>query len=194
MLNENQTVFRPIIRTSLLIMLLCGFVYPVATTGIAQILLPEQADGNLIYNENGEVIGADLIGQNFTDPKYFHGRVSSIEYNAAGSGSANFAPSNKEMIQRTMDSVEAWKEMNPNTPVSKLPIDLVTNSASGLDPHISPEAAYAQIKRVSSETGIKISILEKLIEEHTQGRELGLFGEPRVNVLLLNIDLNKLLN
>ncbi|WP_211655650.1 potassium-transporting ATPase subunit KdpC [Planococcus alpniumensis] len=190
-MSKNKSVFGPIVRTSFLIMLLCGVIYPVVTTGIAQVLMPEKAGGSLLYDEDGKEMGAELIGQNFTSENYFHGRVSSIEYDAANSGSGNYAPSNEEMIERTKLAVEKWKQVHPDN--NAVPIDLVTNSASGLDPHISPEGAYAQTARVSLATGISQTDLNGLIEKNTQDRELGLFGEPRVNVLLLNVDLNQLI-
>ncbi|GJM78759.1 hypothetical protein HMSSN139_12550 [Paenibacillus sp. HMSSN-139] len=119
------------------------------------------------------------------------GGVSSIDYDAGGSGTPNYAPSNADMLQRTADAVEAWKQDNPDVPVKELPIDLITNSGSGLDPEISPEAARAQIPRVSQTTGISAEELEGMIQEHTRGRELGFLGEPGVNVLQLNIDVQK---
>ncbi|WP_141432247.1 potassium-transporting ATPase subunit KdpC [Bacillus sp. 03113] len=192
-MKEEQSLFAPIIRTSFLIMVLCGLAYPLAATGIAQVIMPEKADGSLIYNDKHEAIGSELIGQNFTDQKFFQGRVSSIENNGAGSGSNNYAPSNQDMINRTKDSIEAWKTANPDTPISEVPIDLVTNSGSGLDPHISPESASAQVSRISNITGIEQKRLEELIKEHTEGKELGLFGEERVNVLKLNLDLMKIM-
>lgn len=188
-MEVKQSIIGPIIRISFVIMILCGLIYPAVITGLAQVVMPEQADGSLIYNEDNQVIGSKIIGQNFTEPKYFHGRVSSIENDAAGSGSKNYAPSNEEMIQRTKDSVEAWKKENPNTPIHEVPMDLITNSGSGLDPHISPEAVYAQVNRISKETKLSDEDLKKLIESHTEGRELGIFGEKRVNVLMLNLDL-----
>ena len=182
-----------ILRISVLFILLCGIVYPLVCTGIAQVLMPGQANGSLIKNKAGQVIGSELIGQSFADPKFFHGRVSSIDYNGAGSGSNNHAPSNPEMLQRTKDSIEAWKRENPDVPVSQLPVDLITNSGSGLDPHISPESAKAQVPRISKLTGIPAEKLNALVEENTEGRELGLFGEKRVNVLQLNIALSAML-
>ena len=178
-----------IVRTSLLLMITCGLVYPLVVTGIANVIMPHQANGSLLYNEEKEVIGSELIGQQFTSPEFFHSRVSSIEYDASGSGSTNYAPSNPEMISRTKESVEEWKKSNPNLSTEQLPIDLVTNSGSGLDPHISPEAALAQIPRIASATGLSNDDLQKLVDKHTQGKELGLFGEKRVNVLKLNLDL-----
>lgn len=172
---------------------LCGILYPLATTGIAQLIMPNNANGSLIKDASGNVVGSELIGQKFADPKYFQGRVSSIDYNAAGSGSNNYAPSNPDMLQRTQDSIEAWKKDNPDVPISKLPIALITNSGSGLDPHITPESAEVQVFRISKLTGVVATDLEKLVEKHTEGRDLGVFGEPRVNVLKLNLDLQTLI-
>ncbi|TMV43920.1 potassium-transporting ATPase subunit KdpC [Paenibacillus mesophilus] len=182
-----------VIRISLVFIVLCGIVYPLACTGIAQVLFPGNANGSLIENINGEVVGSELIGQKFTDPKYFHGRVSSIDYKAEASGSNNFAPSNPDMLKRTEESIEEWKKNNPDVPVSQLPIDLITNSGSGLDPHITPESAKVQVNRISKLTGLSADQLNKLIEANTDGRDLGLFGEPRVNVLKLNLALNGVL-
>ncbi|WP_098741595.1 potassium-transporting ATPase subunit KdpC [Paenibacillus sp. EZ-K15] len=182
------------LRTSLVFIVLCGVLYPLVTTGAAQLLMPKQAGGSLVTDRGGKVVGSELIGQNFTKPQYFHGRVSSIEYNGAGSGSNNYAPSNPDLIERTKASIEAWKENNPDVPVSEVPMDLVTNSGSGLDPHISPQAADIQIPRISKLTGITEAELKQLVEEHTEGRDLGVFGEPRVNVLKLNLALAELLD
>ncbi|WP_152396575.1 potassium-transporting ATPase subunit KdpC [Paenibacillus guangzhouensis] len=181
------------IRVSLVFIILCGLVYPLLSTGLAQVLLPKQANGSLIKDANGTVIGSEVIGQMFKDQKYFQGRVSSIEYNAAGSGSNNYAPSNPDMLKRTQESAAAWTKSNPDVPLSEVPIQLLTNSGSGLDPHISPKSAEVQIPRISKLTGISTEQLEKLVESHTEGRDLGVFGEPRVNVLMLNIDLQKLM-
>ncbi|MFB5763968.1 potassium-transporting ATPase subunit KdpC [Paenibacillus medicaginis] len=179
------------LRLSLVFMVVCGLLYNLVVTGIAQAIMPKQADGSLLYDEQNNVIGSELIGQQFTNPKFFHGRVSSIDYNAAGSGSGNYAPSNPDMLARTQESVEAWKKDNPDVPVSELPIDLITNSGSGLDPHISPEAAKAQIPRISKLTGISADKLNELVAANTSGRELGFLGEPVVNVLKLNLALSK---
>ncbi|MEC0202204.1 potassium-transporting ATPase subunit KdpC [Paenibacillus lautus] len=181
------------LRTSLVFIVLCGVLYPLVTTGAAQLLMPKQAGGSLITDGGGNVVGSELIGQNFTEPQYFHGRVSSIEYNGAGSGSNNYAPSNPDLIERTKASIEAWMENNPDVPVSEVPMDLVTNSGSGLDPHISPQAADIQIPRISKLTDVSEAELKLLMQEHTEGRDLGVFGEPRVNVLKLNLALQELL-
>ncbi|SDG11566.1 K+-transporting ATPase ATPase C chain [Fontibacillus panacisegetis] len=181
-----------IVRLSAIMIILCGIVYPLASTAIAQVLMPSQANGSLLKNSEGKVIGSELIGQKFINPALFHGRVSSIDYKAESSGSNNYGPSNPDMLQRTKDSVTQWKTNNPEVPISRLPIDLITNSGSGLDPHISPASAQVQIPRISSLTGISKDTLEELVKKHTEGRDLGLFGEERVNVLKLNKDLLEL--
>lgn len=185
--------FGVVIRISLVFIVLCGIVYPLVTTGIAQVLFPGNANGSLIENSKGEVVGSELIGQTFNDPKYFQGRVSSIDYKAEASGSNNYAPSNPDMLKRMQQSIEDWKQNNPDVPVSELPIALVTNSGSGLDPHITPESAEVQVPRIAKLTGLSADRLHKLIDDNTQGRDLGIFGEPRVNVLKLNLALDELL-
>ncbi|MDF2718660.1 MAG: potassium-transporting ATPase subunit [Paenibacillus sp.] len=185
--------FGVVIRMSLVFIVLCGIVYPLVTTGFAQVLFPGNANGSLIENGKGEVVGSELIGQKFTDPKYFQGRVSSIDYKAEASGSNNYAPSNPDMLKRTQSSIEEWKKSNPDVPVSALPIDLITNSGSGLDPHITPESAKVQVPRIGRLTGLSADRLQQLIDDNTQGRDLGVFGEPRVNVLKLNLALDGLL-
>ena len=182
------------LRISLLFMILCGLGYNLAVTGIARIVFPDQAEGSLVRDEEGTVIGSRLIGQWFNDPEFFQGRVSSIEYRADGSGSPNYAPSHPELIKRVATAVEEWKKNNPEVPVSDLPIDLLTNSASGLDPDISPAAARAQIPRISRLTGIEQQQLERLVQEQTSQRTFGFLGEPAVNVLQLNIELQRLLS
>ncbi|MGP4070028.1 potassium-transporting ATPase subunit KdpC [Halobacillus sp. B29] len=180
-----------ILGLSLGVMIICGILYPLAVTAVGQGLFNKQADGSLVYNGEGEVVGSKLIGQSFDEPGYFHSRVSSINYDAAGSGAPNYAPSNPEMIERTIQDTERWLDENPDVPVRDLPIDLVTNSASGLDPHISPEAALAQVPRVAENTGMDESTLRNLIEAHTQEPSLGMFGSPGVNVLTLNLAINE---
>ena len=181
-----------VVRLSVVMILLCGVAYPLASTALAQVLLPSQANGSLLKNNEGNVIGSELIGQNFTDPAYFHGRVSSIEYKAEASGSNNYGPSNPDMLQRTKNSIAAWKESNPDVPTNQLPVDLVTNSGSGLDPHITPQSAVVQIPRISQLTGVSRAELESLVRKYTENRDLGLFGEKRVNVLKLNLALSEL--
>lgn len=181
------------LRISLLFMVLCGLGYNLTVTGIAQIIFPEQADGSLVQDGDGTVIGSKLIGQLFSEPEFFQGRVSSIDYQADGSGSPNYAPSHPELLERMTASVEEWKINNSEVPVNDVPMDLLTNSASGLDPDISPEAAHAQIPRISRLTGIEQRQLENLVHEQTTPRALGFLGEPAVNVLQLNMELQRLL-
>lgn len=182
-----------IIRMSLVFIVLCGIIYPLVCTGVAQAFMPWRANGSMIQNSQGVTVGSELIGQKFSDPKYFQGRVSSIDYKAEASGSNNYAPSNPDLLKRTEQSIEAWKQNNPDVPVSRLPIDLITNSGSGLDPHITPQAALVQVPRISKLTGLPAAQLEQLVAAHSEGRDLGLFGEPRVNVLELNLALEPLL-
>ncbi|MDM5460947.1 MULTISPECIES: K(+)-transporting ATPase subunit C [Bacillus cereus group] len=190
---KKQSILSPIIRITFTFLVLCGLVYPLIVTGIAQAVMKDNADGSLIYNDKDEVIGSKLIGQNFTDPRYFHGRVSSIEYKAEASGSNNYAPSNPDLEKRVEKSITDWKEKNPTVPVTEVPIDLVTNSGSGLDPDISPKAASVQVDRISKLTNIPKGKLDQLIKDQTEGAALGLFGEDRVNVLKLNLELQKLM-
>ncbi|MDA2383767.1 K(+)-transporting ATPase subunit C [Bacillus cereus] len=192
-MEKKQSILSPIIRITFTFLVLCGLVYPLLVTGIAQAVMKDNADGSLIYNDKNEVIGSKLIGQNFTDPRYFQGRVSSIEYKAEASGSNNYAPSNPDLAKRVEKSIAEWKEKNPAVPVTEVPIDLVTNSGSGLDPDISPKAASVQVDRISKLTNISKEKLNQLIKDQTEGAALGLFGEDRVNVLKLNLALQKLM-
>ncbi|MDR4170966.1 K(+)-transporting ATPase subunit C [Bacillus nitratireducens] len=190
---KKQSILSPIIRITFTFLVLCGIVYPLIVTGIAQAVMKDNAEGSLIYNDEDEVVGSKLIGQNFTDPRYFHGRVSSIEYKAEASGSNNYAPSNPDLAKRVEKSIEDWKKQNPTIPVTEVPIDLVTNSGSGLDPDISPKAASVQVDRISKIKNIPKEKLDQLIKDQTEGAALGLFGEDRVNVLKLNLELQKLM-
>ncbi|TKI87329.1 K(+)-transporting ATPase subunit C [Bacillus mycoides] len=190
---KKQSILSPIIRITFTFLVLCGLVYPLIVTGITQAVMKDNADGSLIYNDKDEVVGSKLIGQNFTDPRYFHGRVSSIEYKAEASGSNNYAPSNPDLAKRVEKSIDDWKKQNRAVPVTEVPIDLVTNSGSGLDPDISPKAASVQVDRISKITNIPKEKLDQLIKDQTEGAALGLFGEDRVNVLKLNLELQKLM-
>lgn len=192
-MEKKQSILSPIIRITFTFLVLCGLVYPLIVTGIAQAVMKDNADGSLIYNDKNEVIGSKLIGQNFTDPRYFQGRVSSIEYKAEASGSNNYAPSDPDLAKRVEKSIADWKVQNPSVPVTEVPIDLVTNSGSGLDPDISPKAASVQVDRTSKLTNIPKEKLNQLIKDQTEGAALGLFGEDRVNVLKLNLALQKLI-
>jgi len=193
---------RPAIVMIVCLTILTGLVYPLAMTGIAQALFPQRANGSLI-EKGGKVIGSELIGQNFTKPGYFHGRPSATTdtdpkdpsktipapYNAANSGGSNAGPTSKALVERVQGDVKALKEENPNTPI---PVDLVTTSASGLDPEISPAAALFQVPRVAKERGLTEQRVRDLVIANIEGRFLGVIGEPRVNVLKLNMALDAL--
>jgi K+-transporting ATPase ATPase C chain len=193
---------RPAIVVLVALTLITGLAYPLAMTGIAGIIFPNQAQGSLI-ERNGTVIGSALIGQQFSSDKYFHGRLSATTapdpndatktvpapYNASNSGGSNYGPSNKALIDRVQGDMDALKKENPSQPV---PSDLVTTSASGLDPDISPEAALFQVPRVAKARNLPEDRVRQLVADNTQARFLGLLGEPRVNVLQLNLALDKL--
>jgi K+-transporting ATPase ATPase C chain len=171
---------------------MCGIAYPLLMTGLSQVIMPAKADGSLIKNESGEIIGSELIGQSFKDPGYFHGRISSINYDAAGSGTPNYSPSNEEMVERTKNDIAEFLKENPTIDKEDIPSDLMTNSGSGLDPNVSPQGAIVQVPRIAKERGLSEKSLYNLVDKFTEGRSLGLFGEPRINVLKLNIALDEL--
>jgi K+-transporting ATPase ATPase C chain len=169
--------------------LLLGIVYPLVVTGLAQVFFPAQANGELI-RRGSDTIGSHLIGQPFTAPGYFHSRPSAAGpagYDGAASGGSNLGPTNKALIARVTASVAALQSENPRVPV---PIDLVTASGSGLDPHISPAAAEFQVPRIARERSMTESEVRALVLKHTEGRQIGFLGEPRVNVLELNLELD----
>src|SRR6266705_21943 len=167
-----------------------GVVYPLAITGLAQVLFPSQANGQLI-KKNGKIVGSRIIGQSFREPGYFHSRPSSAGtgYDPTSSSGSSLGPTNKLLIERVRSDVQKLQAENPNV---LIPVDLVTTSGSGLDPDISPAAAEFQIPRVAHSRGMKEEVVRALVERHRKGRDLGFLGEPRVNVLELNLDLDSL--
>ncbi len=186
-------LLRPALFLLVILTLITGAVYPLVVTGIAQSVFPAQADGSLIMVD-GKPVGSALIGQNFTDPKYFWGRPSATgpyPYNAAASGGSNLGPLNPALADAVKARVAALKASDPGNG-KPLPADLVSASASGLDPHISPAAARYQIARIAQARGLAPARLVTLVEQQTEARQWGLFGEPRINVLQLNLLLDKM--
>src|SRR3984957_10165502 len=169
---------------------LFGVIYPLAVTGISQLWFRDPATGQLLES-NGKLVGSRIIGQAFTGPAYFHSRPSAAGtgYDPTSSGGSNLAPTNKNLLERVKGDVQKLQAENPNTPI---PVDLVTASGSGLDPDISPAAAEFQIPRIAHSRRMKEEDVRALVERHTKGRDLGILGEPRVNVLELNLDLDRL--
>jgi len=192
---------RPALIMLLLFTVITGLIYPLAVTGFAQVLFPRQANGSLVVAD-GKVVGSSLIGQAFSEDRYFQGRPSATSapdskdasktvdapYNAANSGGSNLGPTSKALIERVKTDVEARKGQNPN---AKVPTDLVTTSGSGLDPHISPEAALFQVPRVAKARTMPEDRLRDLVNQHIEGRSLSFLGEPRINVLALNMALDR---
>jgi potassium-transporting ATPase KdpC subunit len=187
MLNE----IRPAVVSFLLLTVLTGIAYPLLVTGISQVAMPGKADGSLIMKD-GKQVGSSLIGQSFTDPRYFWGRPSAtspMSYNASSSSGSNLGPTNPALMDAVKARVQALRDADPgnNQPV---PVDLVTASGSGLDPHISPAAAEYQISRVARVRSLDPDVVHRLVAEHTEGRQFGILGEPRVNILELNLALD----
>ena len=185
MKNLVTAILMTIVTTVLL-----GLAYPLAVTGLAQLIFPDKANGQLIKRADGTVIGSRIIGQPFGGPGYFHSRPSAAGaagYDAGASSGSNLGPTSQKLIDRVKGDVEKLQAENPGTPV---PVDLVTTSASGLDPHITPASAEFQVPRVARERKLSEVEIRRVIAAHTEGRQFGFFGEPRVNVLELNLDLD----
>jgi potassium-transporting ATPase KdpC subunit len=187
-MNLTRNLITAVLMT-LVTTLLLGVAYPLVVTGLAQVLFSNKANGQLI-ERGGKIIGSRIIGQAFSSPGYFRSRPSAAGtgYDAANSGGTNLGPTNKKLIDAVRAAVEAAKDENPSTPV---PIDLVTSSASGLDPHLSPAAALFQVPRIARERGVPEGEIGQLVQAHIQGRQLGFLGEPVVNVLELNLALDE---
>jgi len=178
------------LRFTLVTTVFFGLLYPLGVTGLSKMLFPKQAAGSLI-EKNGRVVGSSLIGQSFSSEKYFHPRPSFAGngYDAGASSASNLAPTNQLLIDRVKSDVAKLQQENPGVPI---PADIVTSSGSGLDPEISPAAAEFQIPRVAKARGLSVELVKVLVARHTQARTWGIFGEPRVNVLGLNLDLDSL--
>lgn len=203
-------IIKKSIFISITFMILCGLIYPLFMTGISQLIFNKKANGSMI-TVDGKEVGSEVIGQNFTDPRFFRGRVSAVNYNTyteedtkpdesgkatysgVGSGSQNLAPSNEALKERVEKDMQSFLETNPNIKKDDIPTDLLTSSGSGLDPNISPKAAEIQIPAVSKASGISEADLHKIVDKYTEARSLGVFGEPRVNVLKVNIEIASLL-
>lgn len=200
-MHAIQKYLRPAIVLTLLLTVLTGLIYPGVVTGLAQLLFPNQANGSLVKASNGQVIGSQLIGQYWTSPRYFHGRPSatvnpatgkSEPYAADNSSASNAGPTSASYIQTVQQRVAELKKENPDAPPGPVPVDLVTASGSGLDPDISLAAAYYQAPRIARARGLNLAQVQQVINDHVQGRFLGIFGDPSVNVLDLNLALDAL--
>jgi K+-transporting ATPase ATPase C chain len=199
-------VLVPALRASLILWVLLGLAYPIAITGLAQILFPDQANGGLIRNGDGTVIGSRLIGQQWTGPEWFHGRPSATTdsdptdptktipapYNAANSGGSNLGPTSGILVERLAANRKALDQTEPELAGNPIPADMLTTSGSGLDPDISPAHAALQVRRVAAARGVPEDRIAAVLARHVAGRTFGIFGEPRVNVLQLNLDLQRL--
>jgi K+-transporting ATPase ATPase C chain len=192
---------RPAVVLTVILTIVTGFLYPGVVTGLAQLFFHSQANGSLVYASNGQVIGSELIGQYWTAPKYFHGRPSatvnpttlqSSPYQADNSSASNLGPTNATLIKNVQQRVAELKKENPNAPPGPVPVDLVTTSGSGLDPDITIAGALYQVPRIAQARGLSQEVVKQVIMDHETGRFLGIFGEPYVNVLDLNLALDAL--
>lgn len=204
-------IIKKSILISITLMILCGLIYPLLMTGISQLILNKQANGSMIVVDGREV-GSELIGQSFTDPRFFRGRISSVNYNiytdadtkpdengktaytGVSSGSQNLAPSNDALKDRVENDIADFLSTHPGVKKEDIPTDLLTSSGSGLDPDISPESAEIQISAISKASGISEADLRKIVDKYTEGRTLGIFGEPRVNIVKVNTEIASVLN
>jgi len=181
------------IRTTIVTLVLTGLIYPFVMTGLAQVLFPWRANGSLVTDDRGQVVGSELIAQGFSNPAYFQPRPSAAGekgYDATASSGSNLGPTSKKLQDRINDDLKRLKSENPEA-AGTIPAELVTTSASGLDPHLSPDSAHAQAPRVAKARGLSAGQLDTLIDEFTEGPSLGLLGEPRVNVLMMNLALDQ---
>jgi potassium-transporting ATPase KdpC subunit len=187
-----KIIYRSIMANLVLVVLVCG-IYPAVVTLFGQIFFNNKANGSLILRKDGTVIGSKLIGQNFSKPEYFHSRPSSAGdkgYDAANSSGSNLGPTNQKLFDATKGNVDAFLKDNPTVKKGEVPVDMVTTSASGLDPHISPEGAFAQVDRIASARKLSAEQVKAIVEQHVEGPQWGLFGESVVNVLELNLALD----
>jgi K+-transporting ATPase ATPase C chain len=186
-----NTQLRPAFTIFAFLTIITGVIYPLLVTGIAQIAFPHQANGSLVITKDGKAVGSELIGQQFDDPKYFWGRPSVAGYNAAASSGSNYGPLNPALLDMVQARIDALKAADPDNTLP-IPVDLVTASGSGLDPHISVASALYQVDRVATARGLDEAQVQALVDKYTEGRQFGFLGEPRVNVLRLNLALDEL--
>jgi K+-transporting ATPase ATPase C chain len=188
----NRYVFASI-RMAVLTLVVLGLLYPLAITGLAQVTMPAQSNGSLVTSADGTTVGSSLIGQSFTDAKYFHGRPSAAGadgYDATASSASNLAPTSQTLADTVKSRVDSAVAENPGLTAGSVPVDMVTASGSGLDPDITPANAYAQVARVAAARGMTEEAVRSLVDSAITGRQFGILGEPRVNVLLLNLALD----